>query len=76
MPEHTHDQLIQIWESDMSESEREDWSRFWRGESDDTALMPEIFKKLDVIIIRQAQTLGWRIFLSHLVTWRLSVWDF
>ena len=75
MPEHIHDQLVEIWESGMSPAERDGWLRFWRGESDWTAVSPEILTQLDELIIRQAGTLGWRIFLSHLVTLRLSVWD-
>ncbi len=73
--QHIHDQLVEIWESGMTPAEREGWSQFWRGESDGTTVSPKIFDQLDELIIRQAETLGWRITCSPLVSFRLSVWD-
>ena len=63
-------ELIKIWVDAMSAAERK---RFEEGG------LPKVssasFDKLDEIILRQAETLGWRIGLSKLVQFRQSQWD-
>jgi hypothetical protein len=77
MPEHVHEELLKALAPPcLSESEYRAWSQFWQGETDGAALTETIFAKLDALILHQAETLGWRIALSPLVTWRFSVWDF
>jgi hypothetical protein len=88
VPEHIHDELRKAWGDlergyssskgafYMSGGEYEAWCRFKEG--DDTALSAELLKawdKLDALILHQSETIGWRIALSPLVTWRFSVWE-
>src|ERR1700730_12515022 len=74
-----HDLLVAILKSRTSESEfetvRSQFMRAVRREPVDAALPPVAFAKLDELILYQAETLGWRISLSPIVTWRMSNWE-
>lgn len=78
-PDHVHELLLVILKSRMSESEYEAvLTRFLKAvhrEPPDTALPLVAFAKLDEQILYQAETLGWRISLSPIVTWRMSNWE-
>jgi hypothetical protein len=63
-------ELVKIWLSMMSSAERETF-----GQRGIAGLGRSAFTKLDNIILRQAETLGWRIGLSELVRFRFSEWD-
>src|SRR5882757_760105 len=67
-------ELVQLWQEAMTENERKLWSAACAQRRIET-LPKSIFTKLDLIIVNQAKTLGWRIALSPLVQFRLSEWD-
>jgi hypothetical protein len=61
-------ELLEIWEGILSDAERRD------------LLGPESrsetsVEKLDALILKQAETMGWRLALSELVRRRFSEWD-
>ena len=63
------DELTDIWESILSDSDLHEprWSE---------PLSATISEKLDALILKQAETMGWRLGLSELVCWRFSEWEF
>lgn len=61
-------ELVDIWKSILSESEIREFQ--WQQKVSKPAL-----EKLDALILKQAETLGWRLGLSPLVHWRFSEWD-
>jgi hypothetical protein len=61
-------QLIDIWEGILSDSEL----RELKGTRSVSAAIVE---KLDALILRQAETMGWRLGLSVLVHLRFGEWD-
>ncbi len=63
------EQLVDIWRSILSDSERRDLEGTEPG-------MATTFDKLDALILKQAETMGWRLGLSTLVHLRFSFWDF
>ncbi|MGC1687726.1 MAG: hypothetical protein WA734_19010 [Candidatus Acidiferrales bacterium] len=65
--------MITIWHSTWSEKERQLKAEIERGDHAD--LLPELMSKLDNIILRQAETLGWRLLISTRVLNRISLWD-
>jgi hypothetical protein len=62
-------ELFNIWESILSDSEL----RELRGAK---SLSATTVEKLDALILKQAETFGWRLGLSPLVHLRFSGWDF
>jgi len=62
-------ELVKIWLEVMSPAERE------TVKSPGIGLGRPLLRKLDEIILRQAETLGWRITTSELVRYRMSEWD-
>jgi len=62
-------ELSYIWESILSDTEL----RELRGPQSVSATAVE---KLDALILKQAETMGWRLGLSPLVHLRFSEWDF
>ncbi len=66
-------ELIKIWHTTWSEKERQLRAEIERGKHDD--LLLELMSKLDRIILRQAETLGWRLLISTRVLRRISMWD-
>ena len=70
-------ELVKIWTDAMSPAEREMWTLAHDAQGQ---LVPDrvpaaLFRKLDLIILHQAETLGWRLTLSELVRFRMSEWD-
>ena len=59
-------ELVDIWQSILSEAERHDFPQ---------QLTATSVEKLDALILKQAETLGWRLGLSPLVQFRFSNWD-
>ena len=66
-------EVIEIWYGTWSETELRQKTLIERGERDE--LLPEVLSKLDRIILRQAETLGWRLLVSTRVLHRISMWE-
>lgn len=66
-------ELIKIWHSTWSERERQLRANIAAGQQDE--LSPGLMSKLDKIILRQAETLGWRLLISTRVLHRISMWE-
>jgi len=60
-------ELVDIWRSILSEAERHDFPQQVSATS---------FEKLDALILKQAETFGWRLALSQPVQSRFENWDF
>ncbi len=60
-------ELFDIWEDLLSDAER--------GELQRSQPSQAAVEKLDALILKQAETLGWRLALSPLVHLRFSEWD-
>lgn len=67
-------ELVPIWIDALSRRDREKVLAAFEQRSLDS-LPSNLFAKLDSIIVHQAETLGWRMTLSELVRFRMSVWD-
>jgi hypothetical protein len=61
-------ELVDIWESILSDTELDEL----RGQQSVSA---SAVQKLDELILKQAETMGWRLGLSALVHLRFSEWD-
>jgi hypothetical protein len=66
-------ELVEIWYGTWSENELQQKAMIEQGKRDE--LLPEVLSKLDRIILRQAETLGWRLFISTRVLHRISMWE-
>ena len=61
-------ELLDLWENLLSDAEFDEVRRLRPS--------PSAVEKLDALILKQAETMGWRLGLSALVHLRLSEWDF
>lgn len=61
-------ELTNVWESLLSKAEL----KLLQSQK----MAPTAFEKLDALIVKQAQTMGWRLGLSQVVHWVFSEWDF
>lgn len=61
-------ELLHIWMEIMSDSERVDFSH-------SRPVPRALHDKFDALILKQAETMGWRLCLSSGVQWRFSEWD-
>ncbi len=61
-------ELGDIWIKILPEAERDQFH--WPD-----AVSPNALEKLDALILRQAETMGWRMGLSQFVHWRFDQWD-
>jgi len=61
-------EFFEIWKSILSDSEL-------RELSGPQSVSSTAIEKLDALILKQAETMGWRLALSPLVHLRFSVWD-
>jgi hypothetical protein len=66
---HITKELFEVWESILSQTEFDEL----RGPQ---SLSATTVEKLDALILRQAETMGWRLGLSPLVHLRFWNWDF
>jgi len=65
-------ELLEIWIRSMSPRELKKFAAVWPLADQ---VPPELYPRLDRIIIQQARTVGWRVELSELVRFRKSEWD-
>ena len=66
-------ELLAIWYSAWSAKELQLQAEMEAGQHDE--LLPGVCSKLDGIILKQAESLGWRLLISSQVLRRISMWD-
>jgi hypothetical protein len=66
------EQLMEIWGGQLSRKERQHATQTGRGAA--TEIANGMFSKFDAVILKQAETLGWRLLVSSAVQERMSEW--
>lgn len=66
-------ELLAIWYITWSAKELQLKAEMEAGQRDE--LLPGVYSKLDGIILKQAESLGWRLLISSQVLRRISMWD-